>query len=59
LLLVGTDSPPEILAAHDAVAAAVPDAGVVTLSGQGHVAMLTAPDLFAREVLRFLHASTA
>ena len=59
LLLVGTDSPPEILAAHDAVSAAVPDAGVVTLSGQGHVAMLTAPDLFAREVLRFLHASTA
>jgi hypothetical protein len=26
------------------------------MAGQGHVAMLTAPDLFAAELLGFLHA---
>ncbi len=58
LMLAGADSLPEILAANDAVAATVPGARVVTMSGQGHVAMLTAPDLFVREVLSFLHEAT-
>ena len=39
-----------------ALAGGVPDARVVTLAGQGHVAMLTAPDLFAAEVLAFLRS---
>ena len=31
----------------------------MTLAGQGHVAMLTAPELFAHEVLRFLRSDAA
>ena len=35
------------------LAASLPCARVVTLAGQGHVAMLTAPELFTTEVLEF------
>ena len=42
------------VASTTALAAALPGARVVTMAGQGHVAMLTAPDLFAAEVLGFL-----
>lgn len=38
--------------------AALPGARVVTLAGQGHVAMLTAPELFTAEVFAFLRRST-
>ncbi|MGH3981900.1 MAG: alpha/beta fold hydrolase [Pseudonocardiaceae bacterium] len=57
LLLAGADSPPELTASTDALVAALPGARVVTMTGQGHVAMLTAPELFATEVLSFLPAS--
>jgi pimeloyl-ACP methyl ester carboxylesterase len=53
LLLVGGESPAR---EHDnarAVALALPDARVVVLPGQQHVAMYTAPDLFVNEVLDF------
>ena len=36
-------------------ASSLPRARVVTLAGQGHVAMLTAPEMFVAEVLGFLH----
>jgi pimeloyl-ACP methyl ester carboxylesterase len=36
------------------VAAALPDARVVVLPGQQHAAMYTAPEIFVREVVRFL-----
>ena len=36
------------------LAATLPGARVVTLQGQGHVAQLTAPELFAAALLRFL-----
>ena len=55
LLLTGSDSPPELVEATAALAAALPGARVVTMAGQGHVAMLTAPDLLVSEVLAFLH----
>jgi methionyl-tRNA synthetase len=43
------------LAASTAVlTAALPGARIITMAGQGHVAMLTAPDLFVTEVLGFL-----
>ena len=58
LLLLGTDSPPSEAESTAAGAAALPGARVVTLAGQGHVAMLTAPDLFTAEVLVFLRRST-
>lgn len=54
LLLVGEDSPPLELENAGAVAEALPDARVVVLPGQQHLAMYTAPEMFAREVVRFL-----
>ncbi|MGH3697108.1 MAG: alpha/beta fold hydrolase [Pseudonocardiaceae bacterium] len=57
LLLAGADSPPDLVASTAALAAALPGARVVTMACQGHVAMLSAPDLFASEVLRFLHSA--
>ncbi len=56
LLLQGGDSPPALKQATARVAAALPDSRVVVLPGQGHIAYRTAPELFAREVLRFLFA---
>jgi hypothetical protein len=35
---------------------ALPDSRIVVMSGQGHVAMDTATDLFTTEVLSFLSA---
>lgn len=54
LLLVGGDSPPRELENANGVAAALPDARVVVLPGQQHVATYTAPEMFVREVVRFL-----
>jgi pimeloyl-ACP methyl ester carboxylesterase len=56
LLLVGEDSPPREIENATAVAEALTDARVVVLQGQQHLAMYTAPDVFVREVVRFLHA---
>jgi pimeloyl-ACP methyl ester carboxylesterase len=54
LLLVGGDSPPRELESAQTVAQALPNARVVVLSGQQHIAMYMAPDLFVSEVVRFL-----
>lgn len=54
LLLVGGDSPPRELKNAEGVAVALPDARVAVLPGQQHAAMHSAPDLFVREVERFL-----
>jgi pimeloyl-ACP methyl ester carboxylesterase len=54
LLLLGGDSPPFFRAAFERVQAAIPSAQLVVLPGQQHVAIDTAPDLFARDVLAFL-----
>lgn len=55
LLLLGGDSPKPLFgAAIDLLAGALPDARKVVLPGQTHVAIDTAPALFAREVLAFL-----
>lgn len=59
LLLIGSESPPEEAESAEVVAAALPGARVVTLAGQGHVAMLTAPELFTREVVDFLQPECA
>jgi pimeloyl-ACP methyl ester carboxylesterase len=56
LLLVGGASPPRELRNAEGVAAALPDARVVVLRDQQHVAMHTAPEEFVREVVRFLEA---
>jgi pimeloyl-ACP methyl ester carboxylesterase len=54
LLLVGADSPVEIKADPEVVAAALPDARVRVLAGQGHIAHLTDPRSLADEVVSFL-----
>ena len=54
LLLLGTATAPFLTAATEFLAATLPNGRVVTLEGEGHVAMNTAPELFAREVLAFL-----
>jgi pimeloyl-ACP methyl ester carboxylesterase len=58
LLLLGGDSPGFFKAAIDELNAALPGSRVVVLPGQQHIAMETAPELFVREVLRFLKEST-
>lgn len=55
LVLVGELSGPEVQAPAQQIAESLPDATVVTLAGQGHGAMLSAPELFASEVARFVH----
>ena len=56
LLLVGGDSPPAELENAKGVSDVLPDARVVLLSGQRHTAMITAPDVFIGEVVRFLES---
>jgi pimeloyl-ACP methyl ester carboxylesterase len=54
LVMQGSESPPFIVAATVAVAAALPNARLVVLEGQGHEAPETGPEAFARAVLGFL-----
>jgi pimeloyl-ACP methyl ester carboxylesterase len=54
LLMLGGDSSAYFSGAIDMIAAALPNARKTVLPGQRHVAMDTAPDLFALEVLAFL-----
>jgi pimeloyl-ACP methyl ester carboxylesterase len=54
LLLVGSDSPEVLTAGVDTVAAALPDARIVVLDGQQHIAMDLVPEAFAEHVLAFL-----
>jgi pimeloyl-ACP methyl ester carboxylesterase len=56
LLLLGGDSPPFYSEFSGQLHAALPNSKLVLLPGQRHVAMSTAPDLFAREVVAFLTA---
>jgi pimeloyl-ACP methyl ester carboxylesterase len=54
LLLIGGDSPEHVKTSTLTLNAAFPESRIVILPGQQHVAMETAPDLLAREVLKFL-----
>lgn len=53
LVLMGSESPAWIRAGTEAVLAALPNAALVVLQGQGHSAMVTAPEQFADEVVSF------
>ena len=55
LLLVGSDTPEELRDDPETVAAALPDARIVLLEGQQHIADVLAPELFAERLLEFLH----
>ena len=54
LVLAGSESPPELAEPMRLLEKALPDARLVVMEGQHHVAMDTAPELFLREVLGFL-----
>jgi pimeloyl-ACP methyl ester carboxylesterase len=54
LLLVGSESPSWARRSTEAFAAALPGAAVRTLDGHGHGAAVSAPDLLAGELERFL-----
>lgn len=54
LLLVGSDSPDQIKANPEIVAAALPDARIHLLNGQTHIAHLTDPQSLAEAILSFL-----
>lgn len=54
LLLVGTETPRHHVVATEALAAVLPSATIRRLEGQGHEAAVTAPELFAAEVVTFL-----
>ena len=54
LLLTGSDSGDPFAADTRAVAAALPDARVVVMEGQQHVADILAPEVVAGHLLAFL-----
>lgn len=54
LLLLGGDSPPVYSDFIQQVNAALPNSTIVVMPGQQHIAMNTAPELFIKEVVRFL-----
>ena len=54
MLLMGGESPEFLRRPTQLVQRALPDARLVVLEGQQHIAMVTAPDLFLREVIGFL-----
>jgi pimeloyl-ACP methyl ester carboxylesterase len=57
LLLVGGNSPAWAQQATQAIHQAIPHSRVAVLSGQQHIAMDTAPDLFVGAVSSFLNES--
>ena len=56
LLLTGSESPLPLREATTWLAAALPNSRVIVLEGQGHLAMYTAPEAFARHIVEFLNA---
>ncbi len=58
-VLLGSESPPFIQAACQALTQALPHGRLVELRGQGHVAMQSAPKLFADAVQGFCQAHSA
>jgi pimeloyl-ACP methyl ester carboxylesterase len=58
LLLLGGDSPPWAAPATELVRGALRNARVEVMPGQQHLAMHTAPELFADLVIRFLYRDT-
>lgn len=54
LLLVGSESSGWAKHGTEIVHAALPGSRVVVMDGEEHIAIMTAPDLFVREVVHFL-----
>jgi pimeloyl-ACP methyl ester carboxylesterase len=54
LLLLGGESPAFMKRATEVIHEALPNSRIAVMPGQQHIAMNTAPDLFAGEVIKFL-----
>jgi pimeloyl-ACP methyl ester carboxylesterase len=54
LLLLGDLSPAWAREGTEQIRAALPNASIAILPGQAHMAHLTAPELLAEEITRFL-----
>jgi pimeloyl-ACP methyl ester carboxylesterase len=54
LFLLGSESPSFFRQTTEALSAHLPNSQIVVLPGQQHSAMLTAPELFANEIIQFL-----
>ncbi len=59
LFVLGGDSPEFFRVTTETLCQGLPNAKIVELPGQQHSAMLTAPELFARMVIRFLEEDRA
>lgn len=59
LVLRGTESPAWLRASSEAAHLALPGSALAELDGQAHMAMDTAPELFAREVTGFVERNLA
>jgi pimeloyl-ACP methyl ester carboxylesterase len=55
LLLLGSESPEWAKKGTEVVRSVLPDSRVAMLEGEGHIAIITAPELVANEVARFLN----
>lgn len=53
-LITGEVSADPVTSGIEAVAAALPDARIVSLEGQGHVADVLAPEMFAGRLIAWL-----
>ena len=58
LLVIGEESMDPAKREVNAVAAALPDAGLLVLAGQQHIADIMAPEAFAKHLLEFLRGPT-
>ena len=54
ILFVGSESPEYLRQFTESVAKVLPESRLVTLQGQGHTAMNTAPEEFARTIVERL-----
>lgn len=54
LLLLGSESPEWAEKGTEVVQSVLPDSRLALLEGEGHIAIMTAPELVADEVARFL-----
>jgi len=54
MFLLGSDSPLFFKQTTETLSTHLPNSQIVTLPGQQHSAMLTAPDLLANEIIQFL-----
>lgn len=53
LLMVGSESPPWAKASTETLNRTLPNSSILELPGQKHTAMVTAPDMFVKELTRF------